>query len=250
MFPINKSQEHNNPVIKVDNLNKKYGTNVVLKNINFSVNSKEIICILGASGCGKTTLIRNILGIEKPDTGFVKLFGNKTNTLDTFLRIGYMSQVSSLYEYLSGKQHFQLFGKMYEMKKEKLESRMKYLASLLELEKDLNKKVSQYSTGMKKRLAFAITILHEPELIILDEPTVGIDPILRKQMWMEILNLKNMGRTILVTTHVMDEVKECSRLILLNNAQIIADNSPNNLLEESKSSDIEEMFIHYIKEGE
>ncbi|QPK93638.1 ABC transporter ATP-binding protein [Actinomyces sp. zg-332] len=246
---LSKDIEKNlqNKVLEVKEITKKYGDVPVLENISFDLDSGEIICILGPSGCGKTTLIRSILGMEKPNYGSVKVFSQELNDLNMLSKIGYMAQSSSLYDYLTGRQHLKFFGKFYKISPKVLEERIEYLADLLGLTQHLEKQVLTYSGGMKKRLAFAITLIHDPEIIILDEPTVGIDPVLRKRIWQEIIRLKNEGKSIIVTTHVMDEINACSKLLLLHSGHLVANDSPENLLEKTNTDSIEDMFIYYIE---
>ena len=172
----------------------------VLKEVNLVVESGKIMCLLGPSGSGKTTLIRILTVAIKADAGVVKVGELTMPNMAAMWKIGFMPQNDGVYNDISGLDNLMFYGKLYSMKKEKLKARIKELLEMLNLWEDRNKLVANYSGGMKKRLSLAIAILHEPELLVLDEPTVGIDPMLRKVIWDEFHKLKKQGKTIIVST--------------------------------------------------
>lgn len=230
-------------VIKISNINKRYGKSIVLNNISLNIENEEIVGLIGPSGAGKSTLVKAIMGMEKIDSGEIRLLNVKIPNLKILNKIGYMSQSDALYEDLSGRENLQFFAKLYKMSKEHIEERIEYLSKLVNLEKDLNKKVSKYSGGMKRRLSLAMALIQDPEVFILDEPTVGIDPTLRASIWKEINNLKSKGKSIVITTHVMDEAIKCDKLALINEGKIIAYGRPDELIEKYEVISIEEIFI-------
>jgi ABC-2 type transport system ATP-binding protein len=154
-----------------------------------------------------------------------------------------MPQNDAIYSDLTGYDNLMFFGGMYKIKKTELKNRVTEVLKLVELEADANKKVMNYSGGMKKRLSLAVALLHSPKVLILDEPTVGIDPILRKKIWEEFYKLKSQGITIIVTTHVMDEAVKCDRLGLLYNGRIIACDTVSELQGRAAGNSIEELFF-------
>lgn len=218
-------------VVKVENVKKSYSKTVVLDYINLEVGSSEILGLIGPSGAGKTTLIKVILGIEKVDEGNIKIFDTRIPNLKILDSIGYMAQSDALYEELTGRENLEFFGKIYVLKKVNLQERIEYTTGLVDLKDHLNKRVSKYSGGMKRRLSLALALLQDPKILVLDEPTVGIDPKLRYSIWQELKKLKESGKTIIVTTHVMDEAEKCDKLALINNGKVIALGSSKELKE-------------------
>lgn len=230
-------------LIEVKDVSKAFKRQLVLKDINMSVNENEIFGLIGPSGSGKTTLIRLIIGAINCDSGSIHVMNYKIPDLKALDVIGYMPQNDALYNDLSGYDNLMFFGGMYHMSKELLKQRAHEVLKLVELDQDAKKKVVNYSGGMKKRLSLAAALLHSPKVLILDEPTVGIDPILRKKIWDEFHRLKDQGKTIIVTTHVMDETVKCDRLALIYNGGIIDCDTVEVLLGRTKDNSIEELFL-------
>jgi ABC-2 type transport system ATP-binding protein len=230
-------------LIQVTDVSKSFNKQQVLNNIKLQIGENEIFGLIGPSGAGKTTLIRLIIGAINADEGFVNVMDYSIPDLKALDHIGYMPQNDALYTDLSGYDNLMFFGGMYHMNKAELKSRADEVLSLVELTGDGRKRVINYSGGMKKRLSLAVALLHSPKLLILDEPTVGIDPILRKKIWDEFNELKKQGKTIIVTTHVMDEAIKCDRLGLIYNGRIIACDTVPELLGRTKNNSIEELFL-------
>lgn len=230
-------------VIEIKEVSKSFKKQPVLGNIDLSIRENEIFGFIGPSGSGKTTLIRLIIGAISADIGRIEVMGYQVPNLKALEHIGYMPQNDALYNDLSGYDNLMFFGGMYHMKREELKNRVHQVLKLVELEKDARKKVINYSGGMKKRLSLAATLLHSPQILILDEPTVGIDPVLRKKIWDEFYKLKEQGKTIIVTTHVMDETVKCDRLALIYNGGIIDCDTVSALLGKTKNNSIEELFL-------
>lgn len=232
-------------VVKVENVKKSYSKTVILDHITLEVESSQILGLIGPSGAGKTTLVKVILGMEKVDEGNVEIFNTKIPNLKLLDSIGYMAQSDALYEELTGRENLEFFGSIYGLKKDKLRERIEYTSALVDLKEHLNKRVSKYSGGMKRRLSLALALLQDPKVLVLDEPTVGIDPMLRYSIWQELKKLKEAGKTIIVTTHVMDEAEKCDKLALINNGKVLAMGSSEKLKEEFKAASIEEIFLMY-----
>jgi ABC-2 type transport system ATP-binding protein len=234
-----------NPVIHVSNVSKSFGKHDVLQDISLSVTKNEIYGLLGPSGAGKTTLVKMIAGIETPTSGKITVLDTVMPSLQIMTRIGFMAQSDALYSELSGKENLEFFASIYGLKGAKQKERIEETASLVNLTDFLKKPVNQYSGGMKRRLSLAAALLHEPEILILDEPTVGIDPVLRQSVWNELYKLSKNGTTILVTTHVMDEAEKCGQLGMIRDGRLIASGSPQQLKETTSSETIEDAFLYY-----
>lgn len=235
----------NNLCVSIKDVTKHFGKHVVLKNINLDILEGEIFGLLGPSGAGKTTLVKELSGLDTPTSGENIVLGQTMPKLEVINRIGYMAQSDALYEDLSAKENLQFFSSLYGLKGMKLKERIQEVMKLVDLTEHVNKLVSDYSGGMKRRLSLAIALLHEPELLILDEPTVGIDPVLRKKIWDAFYQLNEQGTTIIVTTHVMDEAEKCDRLGLMRDGSLIAVGTPSELKQHTNSATIEEAFLVY-----
>lgn len=230
-------------LINLTHLQKSYGKQTVLHDINLNVMPKEIVGLIGPSGAGKSTTIKTMLGMEKVDSGETLVLGTKMPNRQILSQIGYMAQSDALYETLSAKENLQFFGKMKGVSGTELEQEIAYTADVVELTADLNKRVANYSGGMKRRLSLAIALLGQPELLVLDEPTVGIDPSLRRKIWHELKLIRDQGRSVLITTHVMDEAELTDRVALLLNGKIIAFAEPKKLEEQYQVDSIEDVFL-------
>ncbi|WP_411169254.1 ABC transporter ATP-binding protein [Clostridium sp. MB05] len=231
------------PILELKNISKSFGKHKVLTDISLNIEKGQIIGFIGPSGSGKTTLVKTIIGMEKPDKGTVTVFNTEMPNRKILQTIGYMAQSDALYEDLSARDNLIFFANLFSLSKNEIIDRITYLSKLVGLENELNKKVKNYSGGMKRRLSLALALIQNPNLLILDEPTVGIDPVLRISIWKELVNLKNEGKSIIVTTHVMDEAEKCDHLKLIRDGKIIASGSPLSLKEEFKVSTIEEVFL-------
>ncbi|NCB52616.1 MAG: ABC transporter ATP-binding protein [Clostridia bacterium] len=227
--------------MKVNAVSKSFGEKLVLDNVTLEVKSGEIVCLLGPSGAGKTTLIRLITGALKADGGDITINGIKVPSMKLYAETGFMPQNDALYNDLTGLENLLFFGGLFRMRDKR--KRALEVLGLLDLEEDKDKLVQNYSGGMKKRLSLAIALLHNPKFLILDEPTVGIDPILRQTIWEQFYKLREEGVCIIVTTHVMDEAVKCSRTALIYKGALIFYDTNENLLKKTKNGNIEELFF-------
>lgn len=233
-----------NSGISINNLSKAYGKTDVLRKVDLQIAEGEIFGLIGPSGSGKTTLVKMIVGIESSTNGTVEVLGKKVPNLKLLQNIGYMAQEDALYPELTGKENLSFFASLYKMKKTDLKKRIAYAANLVELTDELGKKVAAYSGGMKRRLSLAIALVHDPQILILDEPTVGIDPELRISIWRELMTLKNeQGKTIIITTHVMDEAEKCDRIAMVREGGILATGTPDELKTTYRAANLEEVFL-------
>ena len=231
------------PMIDVRDVAKRFGDNVVLKQINLHLPAGRVLGLIGPSGAGKTTLVKSILGMEKVDAGTTTVLGTQMPNRQIMQKIGYMAQSDALYETLTARENLRFFGELMGVKGPVLTKSITHVAQVVNLTAMLDRRVSAYSGGMKRRLSLAIALIADPDLLILDEPTVGIDPELRQQIWAELRTLKQHGKAILVTTHVMDEAERCDELMLIREGIALAQGTPTQLKQEYAVDTIEQVFL-------
>jgi ABC-2 type transport system ATP-binding protein len=232
-----------NAIIQLSDLSKSFKTQHVLKNVSLDIRPGEIYGLLGPSGSGKTTLIKMMIGLELPSSGIVTFKGNKLKAKEVYPSIGYMAQSDALYEELTAKENLAFTASLYGLKKERRKQKIEKVMEMVDLLPHLDKPVHQFSGGMKRRLSLASALLHDPDVLFLDEPTVGIDPVLRKEIWDGFHQLKREGRTIIITTHVMDEAERCDRLGLLQHGEIISSDTPAAIKTHYGVASIEDVFL-------
>jgi len=229
--------------MNLQHLVKKFGNQTVLKDVNLNVRAGEIVGLIGPSGAGKSTVIKTTLGMEVADGGSATVFDTTMPNRQLLSNIGYMAQTDALYDALSGKENLIFYAQMKGISKSEINKETAYVAKVVDLTDDLNKRVNSYSGGMMRRLSLAIALLGSPKLLVLDEPTVGIDPALRRQVWKELKSIRDEGRSILITTHVMDEAELCDRVALLLDGKVMAFDKPNALKLQYNVDTIEDVFL-------
>ncbi|MET3698522.1 ABC-2 type transport system ATP-binding protein [Bacillus oleivorans] len=231
--------------IAIEKISKSFGKKVVLSQIDLKIEEGKIYGFIGPSGAGKTTLVKMIVGMDQPDTGTIHVLDKKVPNLELLQEIGYMAQSDALYTELTGKENLQFFASLFKLNRAEMKERIAYAADLVNLTSDLNKKVSAYSGGMKRRLSLAIALIQNPKILILDEPTVGIDPELRLSIWNELLRLKKEeGKTIIVTTHVMDEAEKCDFIAMVRDGVILTSGTPAELKQFYHAESFDEVFLN------
>ncbi|MFL1673689.1 ABC transporter ATP-binding protein [Paenibacillus dendritiformis] len=230
-------------VITVQQVSKRYGKKVILSDLDMTVAEGEIYGLIGPSGAGKTTLVKLIVGMDSASQGEIEVEGVRIPNLGMLQRIGYMAQSDALYPELTGEENLDFFASLFGLSKKKRSERIAYAADLVQLTPHLSKKVMAYSGGMKRRLSLAIALVHDPQVLVLDEPTVGIDPELRLSIWNELYRLKQEGKSILVTTHVMDEAEKCDRLAMMREGRMLTHGSPADLKSRFGIHSLEDIFI-------
>ena len=230
-------------MIQISHISKSFDKQCVLNDISLHIPQGKIVCLLGPSGSGKTTLIRIILGAIPADSGEVRIADTIVPNRPLLSRIGFMPQQDALYENLSAIDNLAFFAGLYGIDRKTFRQRADEALQLVGLEADRDKLVAKFSGGMKKRLSLAVATLNNPDVLLLDEPTVGIDPFLRRSIWQQFAQWRAEGKTLLVSTHVMDEVNECDQAALINHGRLIAYDTIDNLLQSTQSGHIEELFI-------
>ncbi|WP_424244340.1 ABC-2 type transport system ATP-binding protein [Elusimicrobium posterum] len=226
--------KENGNIIEVENLTIAFGSFKAVDDISFDVKKGEIFGFLGANGAGKTTTIRTICGILNPTSGTVKVNGEDVSSSTAVLKpyIGYMSQKFTLYPDLTIKENIDFAGSLYNMEQSKIDARVKEIFDFINLETPQDSVVKNISGGIKQMVALGATLLHDPDLVFLDEPTAGTSPQTRVDFWNLIRDLSKQGKTIFVTTHYMDEAEYCNRIVLMDRGKIIAFDTPENLKKE------------------
>jgi len=221
------------PAISAQHLVRRFGNFTAVNDVSFRVEQGEIFGFLGPNGSGKTTVIKMLTGLLPLSSGsaFVEGLDVRTDSEGVRERIGYMSQNFSLYYDLTVEENLQFYGKIYSLEPPRLKRRMEEIVQINGLGPYLKRLSSQLSGGWKQRLALGCAMLHEPKLLFLDEPTAGIDPVARRQLWDLLFELSGHGITFFVTTHYMDEAERCSHVAYIYYGKLIADGTPDSLRE-------------------
>lgn len=238
-----------NPVI-VKGLAVSFDKKRILDNLSLELKSGEIVGLIGPSGAGKSTFINSLLGMAKFEAGKITIFDKLIPNREVMGQIGFMAQSDALFEELTGQQNLEFFGALQGFSKKILLGKLAKAAQTVNLTDQLGKSLASYSGGMKRRLSLAIALQTDAPLILLDEPTVGIDPELRQKIWKELRELVATGKTILMTTHVMDEAEKCDRVLLLREGNFVAEGSPDEIKAHYEVKSIEEAFIKAGRELE
>ncbi|MBO3115936.1 ABC transporter ATP-binding protein [Winogradskyella sp. DF17] len=234
-----------NNVIQVENLSKLFGDFAAVNQISFQVKAGEIFGFLGANGAGKTTAMKMLIGISSPTSGKATVAGfdvyKETESIKK--NIGYMSQKFALYDDLTVKENITFFGGIYGLSKKQIDQKRCELVEELGLQEVTKSLVASLPLGWKQKLAFSVSLLHEPKIVFLDEPTGGVDPITRRQFWEMIYKAAHNGTTIFVTTHYMDEAEYCDRVSIMVNGKIEALDTPKKLKEHYKTDTMNHVFL-------
>ncbi|MGO3608663.1 MAG: ABC transporter ATP-binding protein [Enterococcus sp.] len=233
----------NNIVAQISQAYKSFDKREVLKDVNLQIEAGKILGLIGPSGAGKSTTIKCLLGMEKLDKGKTTVFQTKMPNRKVLARVGYMGQSDALYSDLTAKENLIFFGKLMGLNGDTLEQAIQENMALVNLTGALDQIVSTYTGGMKRRLSLATTLLSNPDLLVLDEPTVGIDPTLRVAVWKQLQHLAAKNKAIVVTTHVMDEAEKCDSVGLIIEGKLFAFGTPAELKQKFRAVSIEEVFL-------
>ena len=232
--------------ITIQSLNKKFEDKTALDNLSLEVAKGELFGLLGPNGAGKTTTINILCGLVKPTSGSAKVCGYdvQKETQKVKELIGVCPQETAIYPYLTGAENLELLGNLYGMNRKIFKERSNMLFAKLGLKEDAKRLAAKYSGGMKRRLSLALALTHDPQVLFLDEPTVAMDPQSRHAVWDFIKDQKIQGKTIILTTHYMEEAEElCDRVGIIDHGKLIALGIPEELIAESQVKNLEELFI-------
>ena len=228
---------------------KKFGNFVANDNLNFEVYKGEIFGFLGANGAGKTTAIKILCGLSVPSSGSMTVAGYDVYRQRNLIKrnIGYMSQKFSLYEDLSIRENIRFFAGIYGLRRNYIENRTEELLEELQITHLGNKLIADLPLGWRQKLAFSVAVFHRPQVVFLDEPTSGVDPVTRRQFWDMINRAAASGITVFVTTHYMDEAEYCDRVTIMVDGRIDALDTPANLKESFGVAKVEDVFLKLVR---
>jgi ABC-2 type transport system ATP-binding protein len=236
----------NESAIVMDNLGKEFEDTTAVDDLNLQISKGELFGLLGPNGAGKTTTINILCGLIKPTKGTAKVGGHDVQRETAKVKdiIGVCPQETAIYGYLTGEENVDLFGNLHTMNKTTLKARRAILFEKMGLTDDSKRRAEKYSGGMKRRLSLILALIHDPEIAFLDEPTVALDPQSRHAVWDFIKELKKQNKTIIITTHYMEEAEElCDRVGIIDHGKLIELGTPRELVSRNKVKNLEEVFI-------
>ena len=246
LSPENILDPNNDYAIIIQNLVKKYEDIIAVNNLNLKIKNGELFSLLGPNGAGKTTTINVLSGLVNQTDGVALVGGHNVRKELKFVKqlIGVCPQEAAIYKFLTGKENLKLFGHLHGMQKKEIEERAEYLLKILDFEDASQRKVKGYSGGMLRKLNMLIALIHDPKIAFLDEPTVGMDPRARRNVWEFISSLKNQKKTIILTTHYMEEAEALSdRVGIIDYGELIALGPPKELIKKYEVKNLEEVFL-------
>jgi ABC-2 type transport system ATP-binding protein len=235
------------PAVVVEGLRVIRGGRVVLPGLDLVVPRGQVVGLLGPSGGGKSTLMRSIVGVQKLAGGSVSVLGRPAGHRELRHRVAYVTQSPSVYPDLTVAENVRYFGRLLGLRGSNLDNEVRRVVDSVDLVSHVGAKVGQLSGGERSRVSLAAALAGRPELLVLDEPTVGLDPVLRRDLWQLFSRLAADGVTLFVSSHVMDEATRCDRLMLLREGRLLADETPRSLLHRPGAHDAEEAFLRLIE---
>jgi ABC-2 type transport system ATP-binding protein len=238
------------PMVVVDQLVKQFGKLRAVDNLSMNIRAGETFGLIGPNGSGKTTLIRMLVGLILPTSGTIQIMNERVPSSKIAAQMGYMTQLSALYLDLTARENMQFFCNVYGLRGKEQKQRIMEMLERVELADRANDVVGKFSGGMKQRLSLASALVHHPTIALLDEPTVGVDPELRRSFWDYFAQLNSEGVTIIVSTHHLDEASRCGRLGFMRNGVLLVQDSPQEVLRQSGQHDMEEAFLFYASHQE
>ncbi|MBI1376152.1 MAG: ATP-binding cassette domain-containing protein [Frankiales bacterium] len=231
--------------ITVTDLTVRRGGVLALDAISFEVPSGEVTGLLGPSGCGKTTLMRSVVGVQVVESGSVTVLGEPAGSRGLRSRVGYVTQAPSVYADLTVAGNLRYFATILGAPRSEVDR----VLEAVDLTREADRLVGRLSGGQRSRVSLATALLDGPEVLVLDEPTVGLDPVLRRDLWALFHRLADSGVALLVSSHVMDEASRCDRLLLMRDGRLLADGTPEELLRRTGADDVEHAFLHLVEGG-
>ncbi|HEV7259202.1 MAG TPA: ribosome-associated ATPase/putative transporter RbbA [Bosea sp. (in: a-proteobacteria)] len=240
------------PAIEAEGLTRRFGNFTAVDHVSFRIERGEIFGFLGSNGCGKSTVMKMLTGLLPASEGTARLFGKPmgSNDMETRRNVGYMSQAFSLYTELTVRQNLELHAKLYHLPSEEIEGRIAELLERYDLKDVVDARPDSLPLGIKQRLQLAVAVLHRPAMLILDEPTSGVDPIARDAFWRTLIDLsRDDGVTIFLSTHFMNEAERCDRISLMHAGKVLAVGTPEELVRDRGSASLEDTFVDYLAEA-
>jgi ABC-2 type transport system ATP-binding protein len=232
-----------NSGVEAHDLRVRRGSREVLHGLDFSVPAGQVTGLLGPSGCGKTTLMRVVVGVQAHVTGSVTVLGAPAGSASLRSRIGYVTQAASVYDDLTVSENLAFFARVLGTDRDEIDRCL----SAVDLSGQADDVVRELSGGQRSRVSLAVALLGSPDLLVLDEPTVGLDPVLREDLWRTFHGLAENGAAVLVSSHVMDEAERCDRLLLMRDGVFLADGTPGEIKEKAGVDDIEQAFLAIVR---
>jgi len=253
IVPPRTEQNDGPPAIQAAGLTRRFGDFIAVENVSFEIERGEIFGFVGSNGCGKTTTMKMLTGLLPVSAGDASLFGHHVDTHDmaTRKRVGFMSQGFSLYGELTVRQNLQLHARLFHLPVEHIQSRVAEMINDFDLTGYENELAARLPLGIRQRLSLAVAVIHRPEMLILDEPTSGVDPVARDAFWQLLIKLSRQeGVTIFVSTHFMNEAERCDRVSLMHAGRVLATDTPTALIASKQAETLEESFIAYLLEAD
>lgn len=235
--------------INVKNVSVSFGNFLAVDNISVEIASGKIVGLIGPSGAGKTTLMRSIVGRQNISSGKITINGLQAGSKELRDDISYKTQEVSVYSDLTIKQNLSYFSTMMNVPRKETKTENEKLIDILGLNEQADQLAGSLSGGQKQRVSLAIALIGNPKILILDEPTVGLDPVLRDELWKMFRHLAENGATLLISSHVMDEAERCDDLILIREGQIVAHATPKDMLAQTGSQSVEESFLKLARDS-
>ena len=242
---MTQANRQSESLVLLKDVHKRFGKQEVLRGIDLELGEGLITGLLGPSGCGKTTLVSLIVGSLIASSGDITVLGKPAPPRTVRPEMGFMPQSEALYNDLTAQENLRFFGALYRLSSKQLDTAIPHVLGLVHLEDQGKKVVASFSGGMKRRLSLAIALLHSPRLLVLDEPTIGLDPLHRVELWESFHELADAGVTLLITTHVMDEASCCDHIIMLHDGKIIAQGSAQEIIKRAGETTLEEAFLSF-----
>ncbi|HTO44849.1 MAG TPA: ribosome-associated ATPase/putative transporter RbbA [Burkholderiales bacterium] len=252
IIPQRRAGDHET-VIEARDLTRRFGDFIAVDQVSFRISRGEIFGFLGSNGCGKTTTMKMLTGLLPASSGKAWLLGKPVDAHDlaTRKRVGFMSQSFSLYTELTVRQNLQLHARLFHLPRARIKARIEELVQRFDLAQHLDDVAEHVPLGVRQRLSLAVAVIHEPEMLILDEPTSGVDPVARDRFWELLIELsRQQGVTIFISTHFMNEAMRCDRISLMHAGRVLAQGAPAEIVKDAGAADLEEAFIQHLQRAE
>jgi len=241
-----KSEPAGEPAVRVEGLHVVRGARVVIPDLSLAVPRGQVVGLLGPSGCGKSTLMRSVVGVQKVAGGTITVLGRPAGDRRLRDRVGYLTQAPSVYDDLTVAENLAYFATVVGVARSGRDAEVARILALVSLTDHADARVDRLSGGQLSRVSLGAALVGTPELLVLDEPTVGLDPVLRRDLWTLFRRFAGEGTTLLVSSHVMDEAARCDRLLLMREGRLLADDTLDGILATTGTADVEQAFLALV----